>query len=167
MQGIHTIMVAVGFSGYSEGTFRYAAELARKLDADLLVASVINSRDVEAVRSVAAMGYEVDGEHYVETIRNERKALLESYAAKAAFPAERMKVRFAVGNPLEELLKTIVREDVQMVVMGVKERSDLEHFLVGSVAEKLFRRSPVTVVSYRDKKSAERLQNRIHVSGGE
>lgn len=167
MQGIHTIMVAVGFSGYSEGTFRYAAELARKLDADLLVASVINSRDVEAVRSVASMGYEVDGEHYVETIRNERKALLESYAAKTAFPAERMKVRFTVGNPLEELLKTIVREDVQMVVMGVKERSDLEHFLVGSVAEKLFRRSPVTVVSYRDKKSAERLQNRIHVSGSE
>lgn len=167
MQGIHTIMVAVGFSGYSEGTFRYAAELARKLDADLLVASVINSRDVEAVRSVASMGYEVDGEHYVETIRSERKALLAGYAAKTAFPAERMKVRFAVGNPLEELLKTIVREDVQMVVMGVKERSDLEHFLVGSVAEKLFRRSPVTVVSYRDKKSAERLKNRIHVSGGE
>lgn len=167
MQGIHTVMVAVGFSGYSEGTFRYAAELARKLDADLLVASVINSRDVEAVRSVASMGYEVDGEHYVETIRSERKALLAGYAAKTAFPAERMKVRFAVGNPLEELLKTIVREDVQMVVMGVKERSDLEHFLVGSVAEKLFRRSPVTVVSYRDKKSAERLQNRIHVSGGE
>jgi len=162
MQGIHTIMVALGFSSYSEGTFCYAAELARKFDADLLVASVVNSRDVEAVRSVASMGYDIDGEHYVESIRNERKALLEGYVSKTSFPAERMKVRFMVGNPLEELLKTIVREDVQMVVMGVKERSELEHIFVGSVAEKLFRRSPVTVVSYRDEKSAERLRKRLH-----
>ena len=167
MQGIHTIMVAVGFSSFSEGTFRYAAELARKFDADLLVASVVNSRDVEAVRSVASMGYEVDGEHYVESIRKERKALLESYVSKTSFPAGRMKVRLPVGNPTEELLKTIVREDVQMVVMGVKERSELEHIFVGSVAEKIFRRSPITVVSYRDEESAERLRKRIHISDGE
>jgi len=162
MQGNYTIMVAIGFSSYSEDTFRYAVELARKFDADLLVASVINSRDVEAVRSVASMGYEVDGEHYVESIRNERKALLEGYVSKTSFPVDRMKVHLPVGNPLEELLKTIVREDVQMVVMGVKERSELEHIFVGSVAEKLFRRSPVTVVSYRDEKSAERLRKRLH-----
>ncbi|MEJ2472410.1 MAG: universal stress protein [Desulfobacterales bacterium] len=166
MQGIHTVMVAIGFSSYSEGTFRYAAELARKFDADLLVASVINSRDVEAVRSVAALGYKIDGEHYVESIRNERKALLEGYVKKTSFPAEKMTVRLPVGNPLEELLKTIVREEVQMVVMGVKERSDLEHIFVGSVAEKIFRRSPVTVISYRDEESAERLRKRIHVSDG-
>ena len=164
MQGNYTIMVAIGFSSYSEDTFRYAVELARKFDADLLVASVINSRDVEAVRSVASMGYEVDGEHYVESVRNERKALLEGYVSKTSFPVDRMKVHLSVGNPLEELLKTIVREDVQMVVMGVKERSDLEHIFVGSVAEKIFRRSPVTVVSYRDEESAERLRKRVHVS---
>ena len=102
MQGNYTIMVAIGFSSYSEDTFRYAVELARKFDADLLVASVINSRDVEAVRSVASMGYEVDGEHYVESIRNERKALLEGYVSKTSFPAERLRVRLQVGNPLEE-----------------------------------------------------------------
>jgi len=164
MQGIHTIMVAIGFRSYSEGTFRYAAELAEKFDADLLVVSVVNSRDVEAVRSVASMGYEIDGEHYVESIRKERMALLDGYVSKTPFPAERMKVLLPVGNPLEELLKTIVREDVQMVVMGVKERSDLEHIFVGSIAEKIFRRSPVTVVSYRDEKSAERLRKRIHIS---
>lgn len=162
MEGIRTIMVAIGFSDYSEGIFRYALGLASKFNADLLVASVVNSRDVEAVRSVASMGYEVDGEHYTDSIRKERKALLGGYMKNASFPAERVNWRFPVGNPLEELLKLTVLEDVQMIVMGIKGRSDLEHILVGSIAEKLFRRSPVTVVSYRDEKSVERLRKRIH-----
>jgi nucleotide-binding universal stress UspA family protein len=164
MQEIRTVMVALGFSSYSEGTFRFAAGLAGTLNADLLVVSVINSRDVAAVRSVASMGYEVDGEHYVDSIRRERRALLEGYLSRTSFPAERVSVRLPVGNPLDELLKTIAGENVQMVVMGVKERSELENILVGSVAEKLFRRSPVTVVSYRDEKSAARLRNRISAS---
>jgi nucleotide-binding universal stress UspA family protein len=45
--------------------------------------------------------------------------------------------------------------------MGVKGSTDLEQIFIGSVAEKLFRRSPVTVISYRDEKSAQRLRKRI------
>jgi nucleotide-binding universal stress UspA family protein len=33
--------------------------------------------------------------------------------------------------------------------MGAKGRSNVEHLLVGSVADKMFRHSPVTVASYR------------------
>jgi nucleotide-binding universal stress UspA family protein len=68
MSDIKKIMVALDITSYSKSTFNYAVKIARNLNAHLVVASIINSRDVEAVEMVTSMGYEVDSEHYVEGI---------------------------------------------------------------------------------------------------
>ena len=163
MDGVKKILVALGFSEYAEGIFDYSAKLAKSLDAQLIVANVINSRDVEAVASVASMGYEVDGEHYVSTLKEERKKKLEEMQKKSAFKGENLKTIFTVGNPIDELLKIVIKEKVDMVVMGIKGRTDLQNVFIGSVAEKMFRRCPVTCISYRDEKNAERLRKRLHL----
>ena len=77
MSGTKTIMVAIAFSKYSQGTLDYAAALARDLGADLVLANVINSRDVRAVGKIEAMGYKVDADEYVEGIKEERLASLK------------------------------------------------------------------------------------------
>jgi nucleotide-binding universal stress UspA family protein len=155
------IMVALAFGEYTEGIFAYAAQLAEQFDARLLVASVINTRDVKAVRTVSAMGYEVDGAHYVEEIRKERRESVDRLVNQAGFPTERLKVVIEVGHPIESLLKLTVDYDVDAVVMGLQGRSNLEHIFVGSVAEKVFRRCPVTVISYRGERTAAKLKKRI------
>ena len=161
MNASKKIMVAVGFTEYSEGLLRYAAGIADSMGAEIIVASIINSRDVEAVGTIAAMGYEVNGEHYVSGVKEERRRALEQMLKKIEFPAERIRSIFKVGHPVEELLKIAVNENVDLIVMGIKGRSDLEHVLVGSVAEKIFRRSPIPILSYRDTKNAERLKRHI------
>lgn len=161
MAKINKLLVAVAFSPYTEGIFDYATQMATRLNADLLVASIINERDVSAIRRVADMGYEVDGEHYVGDVKKERREIMDKMVSGCGFSPERISTVIRVGNPVDELLKIIVSEDIDMVVMGMKGRTDLEHVFVGSVAEKLFRRSPVAVVSYRDEKLAGRLLKRI------
>jgi len=161
MNEIKTIMVALALGDYSQEIFTYAAGLAERLDAGLIAASIINSRDVEAVGKIVSLGYDVDGEHYVRGIREERAAILERIVRSSTFPAERLRTIFRVGNPAEELLTLSLEENVDMIVMGIKGRSDLESFLVGSAAEKMFRRSPVTIVSYRSEAHRERLRQRI------
>ena len=164
MDEIKKIMVALGFSEYAEGIFNYADMLAAKLGAELIVANIINSRDVEAVTAITNMGYDLDPERYIKELKEERRGAFEAIAKSASSPKDSIKLILQVGNPIDELLKIILDENVDLVVMGVKGRTDLEHILIGSVAEKLFRRAPVTVISYRDKKSRQRLRKRTNLT---
>jgi nucleotide-binding universal stress UspA family protein len=161
MQKVRKVLVALAFSEYAQGEYEFAADFARCAGAELIVANVINARDVESVRTISAMGYKVDGEHYIESVKAERARLLEELMSASDRPRDRVRSVFAVGNPMDELLRLIVAESIDVVVMGPKGRTDLEHVLVGSVAEKIFRRSPATVISYRGGKVAERYKQRI------
>jgi len=164
MDEIKKVMVAVGFSEYAEGIFNYSDKLADKLGAELIVANIINSRDVEAVATITRMGYDLDPEKYIKELKEERRNAFEEIVKNATLARDSIKLILQVGNPIDELLKIIIAENVDVVVMGVKGRTDLEHILIGSVAEKLFRRSPVTVVSYRDEKNRQRLRKRINLT---
>ncbi len=164
MSNIKKILVALAFSPYAEGIFNYAVNVAEHFNAELIVGSVINERDVSAVMTISSLGYDVDGDHYVESIKEERNKMLESYLKASSFDRNRISIVIKVGSPIDELLKLIVKKNVDMVVMGIKGRTNLEHVFVGSVADKLFHRSPVPVLSYRDKENAERLRKKIHLT---
>ncbi len=155
-------MVPLAFSPYSKGIVDYAVMLAKSLDVkQLIFASVINQRDVEAVDTITSYGYEVDGDHYVEEIKKTRSAALEDMLKDLDFPDERIKLIITVGRPADKLLKYAVREDIDLIIMGIKAKSEIVHAFTGSVAEKLFRRSPITIVSYREESIAAKLRKRI------
>ncbi|WP_419661411.1 universal stress protein family protein [Desulfosarcina variabilis str. Montpellier] len=155
------ILVAMASTEYSRGIFDFAATLATGLEAQLIIVNIINSRDIDAVRQVADMGYAVDGDKYVAGIKDARQQEIEAILRHSTFPKTRIQTILRVGNPVDELIKIAMDESVDMVVMGTKGRTDLQHILMGSVAEKMFRRSPVTIVSYRDAAQAEKLKKRF------
>lgn len=161
MKKVRKVLVALALSEYAKGAYEFAADFAQCTGAELIVANVINERDVESVRTISAMGYAVDGEHYIANVKAERARMLEAIMSASDRPRERTRTVLTMGNPMDEILKLIVAESVDVVVMGPKGRTDLEHVLVGSVAEKIFRRSPATVISYRGGKLAERYKHRI------
>lgn len=155
-------MVPLAFSPYSQGIVNYAVMLAKSLNVHKLIfVSVINQRDVDAVDTITSFGYEVDGPHYVEEIKKQRAAALDKLLEKNDFPEDQIKLIITVGKPADKLLRHAVREEVDMIVMGVKAKSEIIQAFTGSVAEKLFRRSPITIVSYRDETIAARLRKRI------
>jgi len=158
------ILVAAGSSRYTQDLLNYAAEIAESMNAELIIASIINARDIEAVGTIAAMGYDVDSENYVAGVQAERQQELDNILKKIAGLPEKVRTVFKTGNPSDELLKVAVKENVDLILMGIKGRTDLEYIFVGSVAEKVFRRSPIPILSYRDEVNAERLKKHIDLS---
>jgi len=161
MQPIQKIMVPIAFSGHTEDLIRYAAMLAAPFGAQLILVNIINERDIETLERISSYGYGVNEEQYIKEIETERLQLLDMMLDRIDFPPEQMRFIFKVGHPADALLKLAFSEKVDMIVMGIRDKTDFFHTLTGSVADKVFRRSPITIVSFRDEKNAGHLRKRL------
>ena len=158
MKKIQKALVCVDLSDYSEITMEYATALASNLVTWLVVLNVINSRDVEAVRS-ASHYYpgQFSVEHYLKEAKADRyKRTLEM--VKRYFHSDMTQVNILIqtGVPFKEILKTVEEEKVDLVIIGNKGRGNALGTLLGSNAEKVFRHSPMPVLSVRDRKKFSR-----------
>jgi nucleotide-binding universal stress UspA family protein len=144
-------MAAVDFSEYSKPTLKYAALLAGSLGAELVVVNVINQRDVEAVRKVEKEGVGVSADNYIALQKKDRDAVTSQLLEEAGCGSVRIRRIFRVGVPWVELLEAIKEENIDLMVMGTKGRTNIANTLFGSTAEKVFRRCPVPILSVRGK----------------
>ncbi len=153
MKDIKRVMACVDLSDYSKMTIEHALAVVRGLKTEILLFNVINSRDVDAVRTVSPFcpgSFTV--ESYIEKVTTERKRkileMIDHY-----FPSHKlqMSILIQVGIPFETIIKAIEKEKIDLVVLGNKGKSNLAGTLHGSNGEKVFRHSPVPVVSARDR----------------
>ena len=154
MKMINKIMVAVDFSDYSQPAVSYAARLARDVDADLLLVNVINQRDVDMLRKVAEHASAFSFEKYLEETRRDREEGFQQLVARAGCDDATVKTIIRIGVPYQELLNVIKAKKPDLLVMATKGRSDLVDALVGSCARKMFRHSPIPLLSIRGDGSA-------------
>jgi nucleotide-binding universal stress UspA family protein len=121
----------------------HAEALAERFDATVHVLSVVDTRnrfESPASGLSAEAWKEAEGdraEHAVET------------TVAALSPALAIQTEIVEGVPKTAILDYIESEGMDMVVMGTHGRTGLDHYLIGSVAEKVVRRSPVPVVTVR------------------
>jgi nucleotide-binding universal stress UspA family protein len=151
MESINRIMAAVDFSDYSRATLKYAALLANAVKATLVVANVLNQRDVEAIRKVEVEGVGVTVEKFIAKQKQDRQAVTDQLLRESSCQELDVVRVFRVGVPWVELLEIVKDQGVDLVVMGTKGRTNIANTLFGSTAEKVFRRCPVPILSVRGK----------------
>ena len=147
MKMISKIMVAIDFSDFSRMSLQYATDLAKEAEAELLLVNVINQRDVNIMKKAGEQLSGFSAEDHLELTIADRKARFEDLLAQVGAEKVPNTVRISTGVPHEELLKTIREQDPNLLVMATKGRSNLMDTIVGSCARKLFRHSPIPVLS--------------------
>lgn len=150
MHTINQIMVAIDFSDYSLPLVRYAAELAGDVGATLLLTNVINQRDVDMMKKVADEYPAFPLTQYLEEYRMDRQEHFKQLIDTAGCSGLTVKTSIRIGVPYKELLEEIAQKKPDLLVMATKGRSNLIDTLVGSCAQKMFRRSPIPLLSLRN-----------------
>lgn len=153
MKDILRVLACVDLSDYSKIIVEYTLEIVEGLDTEIILFNVIDSKDVAAVEDLVphlSNGLSVEG--YIEQTKTERhKKILEMIEKDFSSHKEQMSILVHVGTPYDAILKAIETEKVGLVVIASKGKSNLIGTLHGSNSEKVFRHSPVPVLSVRDR----------------
>jgi len=135
------VLVPTDGSEGAEAAIDPAVDVARTYDARVHALSVIDTM---------AMGVDVRSAAILDALEESARSAVESveaHAARASVSAVETEVRH--GNPYRAIRSYVDDHDVDLVVMGTHGRSGVERYLLGSVAEKTVRTSPVPVMTVR------------------
>jgi nucleotide-binding universal stress UspA family protein len=141
------IMAAVDLSEYSSVITRYCLWLARRLDGDLVMVNVINQRDLYMVQRVM-VGYDTFSyPDYLDQQEQARLRKMKSLFGSADTDDIACECLVRAGIPYRELLAAIESEKPHLIVVGTKGRGNLADVLVGSTARKIYRQSPIPLLT--------------------
>jgi nucleotide-binding universal stress UspA family protein len=140
MEDIRKILAVSWITQYCKGTVHSAISLATKYGAELSVIHVIDTFWFQGW-SVPMKSQEAERPKYIERIKTE----LDSIINREKKGGLKIKTIVKEGDPVEEILKVIEKEKIDLVVLRANEEGRIEHLLVGSSNDAIIRKMPCSV----------------------
>jgi nucleotide-binding universal stress UspA family protein len=143
MSTFKRILVPTDFSSSSSGAIELALDMALRFDAALTLLHVWELPVYPYPEMMLA---------YDELTKVMEKAAADCLASQLKEVQLRLpsaKSVLKLGVPWQQIVEAVNESNADLVVMGTHGRRGFEHVLMGSVAEKLVRLSPVPVLTVR------------------
>lgn len=142
MKPIARILLASDFSAGADGAAKAAAQLARQLQAAVDIVNVVDTSPLAECYGDVAYRVRRVGEIHAEAQERLRRFADQHFPGYA-----QLHVHVRDGYTLDEILKAAGELGSDMIVTGTHGRTGVAHLLIGSVAEKVVRASPVPVLT--------------------
>ena len=133
------ILVPVDGSDCSRSALRFAVDLAKKLQASIIVLNVqlsLNTRNVMRF---------ISQEELREYQEHEAQEAMDKVLDVAQDQGVEIMTRFRIGSPDLEICKQAEEEQATMIIMGSRGLGAFKRNILGSVSYGVLHRSPVPV----------------------
>jgi len=145
MKPFRKILVPVDFSAHSAQAVRMAASIARRYEASLEIIHVY-----EPLAYPLPEGYVMLTQKQLDTLFAELERQLRlAQEAAVAEGALQVETHARQGLAVAEICDFARDGGFDLIVMGTHGRKGLEHFLLGSVAERVLRTAPCPVLAVK------------------
>lgn len=143
-QSYQTILVAVDGSKGAELALHKAIHVAKRNQARLVIAHVIDTRALHNVVAFDASVY--------ESLEKEAELLLEEYRQEAMNAGLKdVQIRIEFGNPKTILATDIPKETgADLMLLGATGLNAFERLLIGSSSEYILRHATIDLLIVRD-----------------
>lgn len=140
------ILCPIDFERDSLDALELACQVAKQNSATVYLLTVIGIPPAAAT-ALPPVPIFPDAEFEAESLRRLEAIALEKLAGVSH------EVFVASGNAEHEILNLSAEQKIDLIVMGTHGRIGVKHFLLGSVAERVVRESPVPVLTVHPKAS--------------
>lgn len=144
----HKILLPTDGSKFAEKAAEHAIWIASKSNAEIIVLNVIETS------SLVGLPAEDLIVRIKEMLKEEGRRSLERISEMVTEEEKEHKIediqitlKTEEGSPADAILKTVEKEDVDLVVMGTSGKHGLDRFLLGSVTEKVVRSAKCPVLA--------------------
>jgi nucleotide-binding universal stress UspA family protein len=139
------ILYPTDFSDIAAKALEYIKKLKDSGTQEVIVLHVIDERGSDSLFRLLG---ENDFQAYKKTRREETENLLKGVAQQLTQAGLKVRIRIEAGIPVREILRVENEEDISVIVIGSHGVSNLQEILLGSVSEKVVRKSkkPVLVI---------------------
>ena len=147
MLTIKRILAPTDLSPFAAVGLRAAADLARRLDAKLMILHVLPDEELTALAKAHVPPRPVD--LIYEDKEFEVRKNFKDEVPEALRRGVQVEIMIVPGVPFLEIVRTAHHREADLIVRATYGRTGLTHARLGSVTEKVLRQSPCPVLSIR------------------
>ena len=140
MEDIRRILAVSWMTQYCQRTVHHAVSLAAKYRAKLSVIHVIDTSSLQ--------GWNLPGMSQVEERRKDSERIeaeLDTIIGGETKGSGKIKKIIKEGDPVEEIMKVIGEEKIDLVIMRAHGEGRIERLLVGSSNDAIIRKMPCSI----------------------